>query len=270
VPLGFWSIVAAQIVAGSVVALVVAAVAVLVTSRYTNKMTLQQARRERDLAAAAELYRIHGAFFAAWKAWEFHTNPKKDDRAADPPDVQRRRQLLDSSANVEGGYESLLVRIALEHDLKFDQEAALWCLRFAFKELRKAIRENKPLGWWRSDIRPDAEASVGHRKYEAFKNLVAVIGGILVERTVQPRSESAKIRDRAAVLRSVTSSGQRYKESPRFHDRIIDEKQQNQARQIEMRHNWEWLPIAEQLDGNVTSGRSTAAESINQSASTTR
>ena len=59
--MGFWPGIAAQVIAGSIIALVVA---VLVTNRYAAKRAKAQAHRERDMAAAAEFYRTHGAFFA--------------------------------------------------------------------------------------------------------------------------------------------------------------------------------------------------------------
>jgi hypothetical protein len=62
--MGFWPGIAAQVIAGSIIALVVAVLAVLVTNRYAAKRAEARAHRERDMAAAAEFYRTHGAFFA--------------------------------------------------------------------------------------------------------------------------------------------------------------------------------------------------------------
>ncbi len=101
--------------------------------------------------------------------------------ASRQPGDEQVAGLLADAAAAEGGYESLMVRIALEHDLTRDEQAAAWCLRFAFKQLRYAVRENRPLQWWRSDFRNEPQVSSGYREYLAFKSLVPRVARILVE-----------------------------------------------------------------------------------------
>lgn len=239
--MGFWPGIAAQVIAGSIIALVVATLAVLVTNRYAARRAEAQAHRERDMAAAAEFYRTHGAFFAVWKAWEFHSLPERDGSGPVPPTQQRRAELIEKAAIVEGAYESLIVRIALEHDLHADEAAALWSLRFAFKQLRRSMRAGTVLAWWR-DGNP---ADLGNREYRAFKALVAMVANILTGSNRKP--PPAEPRDRAAVLSEITGTGTAFTDDARFVDLITIEQERRSNPQETSRTGWEWLVIAEHV-----------------------
>ena len=179
----FWQVVVGDIISGVVVAAAVALFAFFVIDRFQQRRAEDDARKERDLAAATSLYQAHGDLFAAWKVWEFHSRGRGDGQ---PLTATRRSEIVELAASAEGGCESLLIRVALEHDLNRDEEAALWCLRMAFKELRYAIRDDRPLDWWRSDTHG---ASHGHHEYRAFKTAMAAVAGILTNpRTHEQRS----------------------------------------------------------------------------------
>ncbi len=66
----FWEI-ASNALAGCVVAGVAAFLAWRVTEGYASAQEEEQARNQRNLAAAEELYTVDGQFFAAWKAWDY-------------------------------------------------------------------------------------------------------------------------------------------------------------------------------------------------------
>lgn len=232
-----WNKVAENVTSGAVVALMSALLAVGLIGKYTAKREGERARRERNLAAAAELYRVHGVFFAAWKAWSVYL----DDGGAKP---ERRSAILDQAVTAEGGYESLVVRIALEHDLSADQQAVLWSLRIALKRLRGSIGANDRLLWWRSDIRSGPLDKLGYREYAAFKTLIAVVGKLLIDSGGPPPGEQ----HRATALQAVTGSGADFKK--RFAHDIEKEGKQRQANGVPMPTNWEWLPIAEQISAS--------------------
>jgi hypothetical protein len=124
----------------------------------------------------------------------------------------------------------------LEHDLSDEQRAALWCLRFALKQLRYAMREGKPLRWWRSGI---SAVDPGHREYQAYKQLVAIVAGILTE-PGQKNTQPGKV-DRAAALKEVTGNGKGFTDTPRFAELLAKERQR---RQQPIR---KWVLLAEQL-----------------------
>ncbi len=52
----------------------------LVGVRITAAWTLRQKRRELELSAAHELYRLYGEFFAVWKLWNYACSGVTGDR----------------------------------------------------------------------------------------------------------------------------------------------------------------------------------------------
>jgi hypothetical protein len=231
--MGFWGTVGANALAGATVAIVTVLLAWLVTDRYAAARERAQARRERDLAAAADFYQLIGDFFAAWKVWEFHS--KKN---AHPVSEQRHSELISDAAAAEGAYEAFIVRVVLEHDLSDDQKAALWCLRFAIKQLRYAIADGKPLRWWRSD---SDSLDPGDREYLAYKELVSIVAGILTGSGGRD-TQSGKV-DRATALKEVTGNGKGFTDTPRFKELWDEEQQKRRQRQPVSK----WVLLAEQL-----------------------
>ena len=191
-----------NIVAGCVVAVVVAVIAWLGTGRFAQRQEAARARHQRDLAGAEELYGVYGQFFECWKAWEF----ARGRRPAEKGTVQEelRQGLLEHAAQAEGRYESLIVRAALEHRLGTDERMALWSLRFALKELRGAIRQDAPLGWWRTDDPSNPDVHAGAQKYSAFKGLTARVASIFVD--ADPRLPLPSAAERSSALGSITAT----------------------------------------------------------------
>ena len=244
--MGFWATVGAEALAGVAVAVAVATLAVLATDRYAARRERMVAARERDLVAAEDFYKVHGQFFAAWKTWEYHSEWGPARKARRPPSEERRSQLVADAAAAEGGYESLIVRIALEHDLERRQEVALWCLRSAFKELRYAIRDERRLTWWRTDNPENATTRNGYREYMAFKTLIYEVAQILITDTAwasRPRQ-----RDRAASLKRITGNGEEFMEDREFLERRAAQKQSYIADGLRMSKNWEWVLLTEDLE----------------------
>lgn len=191
-----------NIVAGSVVAVVVAVIAWLGTGRFAQRQEAARARHQRDLAGAEELYGVYGQFFACWKAWEFARGRRPTEKGVVQEEL--RQQLLEHASEVEGRYESLIVRAALEHQLGTDERMALWSLRFALKELRGAIRDDVPLGWWRTDDPSHPDVHAGAQKYSAFKGLTARVASIFVD--ADPRSPIPGAVERSSALGAITAT----------------------------------------------------------------
>lgn len=198
--MSFWEQAFPQTASGIVVAGAAAVAAVLISKYYGER----RARYERNLAAAEDLYRAYGQLFAAWKVWDFHS--RKPASPPLSPDDPRVSELIELAAAAEAAYESLLVRIAVEQELNSDQRAALWCLREAVKELRYAIRDGKPLAWWRSDAH---QGSDGYQRYMTVKRMTTLIAAILVEPST--RSASPSMLARVVTLESITGNGAEFK-----------------------------------------------------------
>lgn len=231
--MGFWETAGANALAGVAVAIVAVLLAWLVTDRYAAFRERAHARRERDLAAAADFYQILGKFFAVWKVWEFHSLGN-----AHPMSDQRYSELISEAAAAEGAYEAFIVRVVLEHDLSYEQRAALWCLRFALKQLRYSMRQGKPLRWWRSDIN---HAEPEYREYQAYKHLVSIVAGILTE-PGRRSTRTSKV-DRAVALTEVTGNGRGFTDTPCFAQLWARER----GKPGKQKSVGKWAVLAEQL-----------------------
>jgi hypothetical protein len=168
-------VVAASLGQGLIIALFTAVVgsvlAWLVGTEVSYVWDERRRRRESDLAALATFYRHYGEFFATWKLWGAHKRyPAKVGR---PVDIQWR--LLERAEEVEGGFESLLVKLASERCLDERDRRMLGCFREAYQMLRERIREDQNLDWWASDI----HAGDGFKQYRAFKALAEYVAFLL-------------------------------------------------------------------------------------------
>jgi hypothetical protein len=155
-------------------ALIGAVLAYVVGVRVTARWDERKRRREADLAALAEFYRLYGDFFTTWKLW--NTRKKYADSVASPEDTQWA--LLQRAEDAEGGFEALLVKLVAERELGTRDIVLLGCFREGYQTLRETIRTNKALGWWASakgttsqpDYEPD-DRWTGFQQYRAFKGL---------------------------------------------------------------------------------------------------
>jgi hypothetical protein len=249
--MGFWGTFGAEALAGIAVAIAAVFLAWRFTDRYAAKRETERARRERDLAAAADLYQVLGKFFAAWKVWDFHS--RDPGQGASP---ERLSELVADAAVAEGGCESFITRVVLEHDLSRDQKEALWCLRFALKELRRAIRDNEPLTWWRSEnIHGDADE--GFRAYQAFKEITPIVVRILTQPSQRStwrsrwstwrsrRSTHPSEGDRGAALKEVTGDGDVFPGISRFAE--LEKEERAKQTDVGAQKPERWVLLAEQL-----------------------
>jgi hypothetical protein len=166
-------------------ALIGAVLAYIVGVRVTAEWDERKRRREADLAALAEFYRLYGDFLATWRLW----NARKTyaGSVASPEDTQWA--LLQRAGDTEAGFEALLIKLAAERELEDQDIALLGCFREGYQTLRETIRRNKALGWWASarttsqpGYEPDDRSEpddryepddrwTGFQQYRAFKAL---------------------------------------------------------------------------------------------------
>ncbi|MGO9960803.1 MAG: hypothetical protein ACLP50_33305 [Solirubrobacteraceae bacterium] len=156
-----------------VAALASAALAYGIGVRVTDRWDERKRRREADLAALVEFYRLYGDFFKIWKLWNIHKLHTKKVTA--PALIQW--ELLQRAADVEGGFEAFLVKLVAERRFDQDEIDRLGCFREGYQTLRETIREDKALGWWSSSwhgsdprCRP-TDRYVGFLQYRSFKAL---------------------------------------------------------------------------------------------------
>jgi hypothetical protein len=130
----------------------------LIGNRLSAKWAWRQKRREQAQAAADQLFRLYGEFFAVWKLSNYELRQPVADAG-------KRFSLLERAAAAEGSMESLLVKIACERRLTSDEIRTLGCFRQGYQRLRQMIRDGKPLKWNYSE----------HPEYLAFKRLSASV-----------------------------------------------------------------------------------------------
>jgi hypothetical protein len=96
-----------------------------------------QKRRELDLEAVHRFYEVYGKWFAVWKIWQACREEKLDS--------SRRDELLCQAADIEGQFESLLIKIGQERRLSVSQNERLGRFREGYQQLREAIEDNQDL-----------------------------------------------------------------------------------------------------------------------------
>lgn len=170
-------------------ALLAVAGAVLITNRVAHRYEQQRKQREFDQETMQELTSLYGTIFATWKAWDTRCRFPE----VEPPKDTAWKLLCEASA-AEGRLEAMLVRLAADRPLRDPEDIrTLAGLRQSFKIVRKAIRENEPLGW----------RSSRDRQYAALKAYAASTAALVSsERTgPAPTAETARV-----VFQKITSN----------------------------------------------------------------
>jgi hypothetical protein len=142
-----------------------------VGQRLSIYWAIKQKRRELELAAVSEFYKLYGEFFAIWKLWnqlcreDSSTKQSKSFEENSP-----RWELLRRASNAEGSLESLLVKIASEKPLSKADIEILGRFRQAYQSLRESISINKKLNWGGSE----------HPEYLTFKRLAYLLANVIL------------------------------------------------------------------------------------------
>ncbi|MFC7382162.1 hypothetical protein [Sphaerisporangium rhizosphaerae] len=171
------------------VALITLSAGWIVGNRLTARWDEHKKRRELDLQALGAFYAVYGQFFALWKLWSGAPSSLPDHD-------EFRRTMLERTAAAEGELESLLVRLAGEHNLSARDRVLLGCFRQGFQSLRLCVKANKPL---QSQIyRPGTEDLVTVRwdgseapPYIAFKALSGHVADLLAKGSAGTKPERA-------------------------------------------------------------------------------
>jgi hypothetical protein len=157
----------------------------VVTQRLTAKWDFYRKRRELDLATVTQFYATYGEFFAIWKIWTMF--PERDGKVDAPED--QRRELLARAAAMEGSLETLLVKLAVERELKAPDRRVLACFREGLQCLRESIERRAPIqvNKGRPGVKSDdwlavpgaSKAQDGPgRAYRALKHLIGRVAHI--------------------------------------------------------------------------------------------
>ncbi len=137
-------------------------------------------QRESDLAALQSFYRCYGAFFSAWKMWAVYLRNHSFEESPPqfPVNDATAWNILREAEDAEGGFETILVKLASEYAGFKEDRLLLASFRQGAQSLREAIRDGRPLTWKAQPHSPrDRSPADGrqrlldYRKYRAFKAL---------------------------------------------------------------------------------------------------
>ncbi len=145
----------------------------LVGTRITSRWEEDKKRRELRLEALSRFYELYGEFYAVWKLWSIH---KKSTQYLPTHERESKTtwELLERAAEVEGGFESLLVRVTQERILDPIDIQNLARFREGYQSLRESIRINATLDW-----KANPNKGEPAQKYREFKNLAANLAHLL-------------------------------------------------------------------------------------------
>jgi hypothetical protein len=145
-----------------------------VGQRLSTYWAIKQKRRELELAAVSEFYKLYGEFFAVWKLWnEICIEGSSTKQIKSFEEDSARWELLQRASSAEGVLESLFVKLASEKKLATNDIEILGRFRQAYKNLRKSISVNRKLDWMRSE----------HPGYLSFKRLAYLVANIILSDT---------------------------------------------------------------------------------------
>ena len=150
----------------------------------------RQKRRELDLLALGKLYDSYGKFIAIRRIWN---EIKKNETSNKPIPEQEKSRLLDLANELEGGVESILLRVTSEKRLEPEEQANLGRFRQSFQALRESIRDDKKLEFGLSE----------HPQYVALKEGTLFVSSIFnkMRLTLPPSLEDSK-----AAFKEITSN----------------------------------------------------------------
>lgn len=134
---------------------------------------IRQKRRELELAAVSEFYKLYGEFFAVWKLWNEFCKGSSSIKQSQSLGDSTRWELLQRASNAEGSLESLFVKLASEKKLVKTDIEILGKFRQAYQNLRESISNNQSLNWRYS----------GHPEYITFKRLAYLVANIILSDT---------------------------------------------------------------------------------------
>jgi hypothetical protein len=191
------------VVAAVVSVVLTATLAWFIGTRITYGWDEVKRQRESDLAALKSFYECYGKFFAAWKTWEVYVKASASKNRAFPATDPTAWTLLRDAEAAEGGFESILVKLASEYATSEQDRLLLASFRQGAQSLREAMRRGESLSWKAQPTSIDRPENperrrLEYRKYRAFKALCEYVAVRLAEgpaMTRRPR-QGGRSRDR--------------------------------------------------------------------------
>lgn len=154
------------VIAAVVSVVLTACLAWFVGTRITYGWDEVKRQRESDLAALKLFYECYGKFFAAWKMWDVYLKASKPPTRSFPAADPTAWSLLRDAEVAEGGFESILVKLASEYATNERDRLLLASFRQGTQSLREAMRGGKALGWKAQPVSVDRPENPQRRRVE--------------------------------------------------------------------------------------------------------
>jgi hypothetical protein len=122
----------------------------LVGTRILNYWEIRKKRKELDILASSEFYKLYGEFTSVWRLWKVHFDNFPENSSWDKA-REYYWELLKRSSNVEGGMEAVFVKLASEKTLNAKERRSLGLFRQAVQQLRQSVRDYQEMSWQRED-----------------------------------------------------------------------------------------------------------------------
>ncbi len=124
---------------------------------------------------------MYGEFTSIWRLWKVYYDSFPNKKALTAKADEYYWELLKRAADVEGGMESVFVKLASEKIIEPRDITALGLFRQAIQQLRQSIREYEEMNWQRK-----------HKEYILLKDLVINTALLINSKTKSPECETAK------------------------------------------------------------------------------
>jgi hypothetical protein len=162
--------------------LFVLAVTWLVGTRIINFWEIKKKQKEQDILSSSEFHKLYGEFTSVWRLWKVqHDNFPTKESLSDKSE-ERYWELLKRASTVEGGMESVFVKLASEKTLSDTEINALGFFRQAIQQLRQSIRDFDKMNWQREN-----------QGYILLKELTIITTQLINRPSKTPKDEMAKM-----------------------------------------------------------------------------
>ncbi|RSM53683.1 hypothetical protein DMB66_38410 [Actinoplanes sp. ATCC 53533] len=197
------------VIAAVVSVVLTAVLAWFIGTRITYGWDEVKRQRESDLAALKSFYECYGKFFAAWKMWDVYLKAAPSGIRAFPATDPTAWALLRDAEAAEGGFESILVKLAAEYATSEQDRLLLASFRQGAQSLREAMRSGQALSWKAQPTSVDRPGDqerrrLDYRKYRAFKALCEYVAVRLAQGPAVPHrwywGRRSRDRDQPTVL----------------------------------------------------------------------
>ena len=161
--------------------LIVLAFTWLVGTRVIHYWEIKMKQKEQNLFSSSEFHKLYGEFTTVWRLWKVQHDHFPVRESLSKESEERYWELLKRASFVEGGMESVLVKLASEKTLSKPERNSLGLFRQAIQQLRQSIRDFDKMNWQRSD-----------KEYILLKELTINTAQLINNSAKPPSIEEAK------------------------------------------------------------------------------